>query len=58
MELTAETAASYTIYDVVLPLPGVDVQYPASMKDDYAAAMTEYNVTQENLKTRRKCVIF
>lgn len=47
--LTADDLVSnnYTIYDVVLPLPGSAVQYPSHLRTVYDQLMAEHNVTTE-----------
>ncbi|EFA08141.1 pseudouridylate synthase 7 homolog [Tribolium castaneum] len=51
-ELTDEECANYTIYDIVLPLPGYDITYPENMKDCYKEILEKYGLTLE--MTRQK----
>lgn len=39
--------SQYTIYDVVLPLPGYGVRYPDHLKDYYKQAVEEFGLTLE-----------
>ena len=49
--LTAEQVGSYTIEDVVLPLPGFDVKLPGNaIADEYHAALAADGLDMEKLK--------
>jgi tRNA pseudouridine13 synthase len=55
--LTAEDISSkaFTIYDVVLPLPGHDIKYPSNeMGTFYTELMEKDNLTSEKLKSKHK----
>lgn len=54
--LTAEECANYTIYDVVLPLPGYDITYPENMKDCYKEILEKYGLSLEMTKQKVKYV--
>ncbi|KAI8819114.1 pseudouridine synthase [Fimicolochytrium jonesii] len=44
-DLTSEQAAQYTFADVVLPLPGYDVEYPThALRSSYTTFMAQHNV--------------
>lgn len=48
----------YSIYDVVLPLPGFDVKYPENVvKDWYKEALEEYGLELEMHKQKVKLVL-
>jgi tRNA pseudouridine13 synthase len=50
--LTAEDAASASIFDVVLPLPGVSVTYPSNdIGGAYTAALAADGLDRERLET-------
>ena len=51
--LTDEDLKSYTIYDVVLPLPGYDVTYPENVtKNWYREMLEEHGLNPEMPKQR------
>lgn len=53
--ITAEECAQYTIYDIVLPLPGCDVTYPeTSLKTYYAEFMSQHNLDPFNMVRNTK----
>lgn len=55
--LSAEdiAAKTYTIYDIVLPLPGHDIKYPSSeIGGIYQELMGKDNLTSEKLKSKHK----
>ncbi|KAJ8921000.1 hypothetical protein NQ315_015796 [Exocentrus adspersus] len=52
--LTSEELPNYTIYDIVLPLPGYDVNYPEPMKQYYVEALEEHGLTLEMTKQKVK----
>lgn len=45
--LTADELDNYSIYDIVLPLPGYDVVYPEHIKEYYKEAIEEHGLTLE-----------
>ncbi|XP_060518622.1 pseudouridylate synthase 7 homolog [Cylas formicarius] len=45
--VSATEVQNYTIYDVVLPLPGYDVTYPENLKDSYKELLGKYDLTLE-----------
>ncbi|KAL3280844.1 hypothetical protein HHI36_004073 [Cryptolaemus montrouzieri] len=53
--LTKTDLTNYTIFDIVLPLPGYDIQYPENMKNDYREELEKYGLTlempQQSVKT-------
>lgn len=53
--LTQEDVDSgkYTIYDIVMPLPGFTIQYPPNMKDYYEMLLQKDGLTLE-LKHKQK----
>lgn len=53
--LTEEDLPKYTIYDVVLPLPGYDITYPDNqMKQWYSELLAEYGLSLEMPKQKVK----
>jgi tRNA pseudouridine13 synthase len=48
--LTSDECSNYTIYDVVLPLPGYDIEYPENLKDFYKETLEKYGLTLEMTK--------
>lgn len=42
----------YTIYDIVLPLPGYDIIYPEHLRDEYKEALEEHGLTLEMTKQK------
>ncbi|KAJ8966700.1 hypothetical protein NQ314_003350 [Rhamnusium bicolor] len=52
--LTADELSNYTIYDIVLPLPGYDINYPEHLKEYYKEALEEYGLTLEMTKQKVK----
>lgn len=53
--LTEEDLGNYTIFDVVLPLPGYDVEYPKNIvKDWYKEELEKVGLTLEMPKQRVK----
>nr|XP_023019987.1 pseudouridylate synthase 7 homolog isoform X1 [Leptinotarsa decemlineata] len=50
--LTATDISNYTVYDVVLPLPGYDVVYPENLKQYYKEALEEHELTLEMTKQK------
>ncbi|KAH1013909.1 hypothetical protein HUJ04_002830 [Dendroctonus ponderosae] len=45
--LTSDELYNYSIYDIVLPLPGYDVVYPEHLKEYYKEAIEEHGLTLE-----------
>ncbi|XP_044752070.1 pseudouridylate synthase 7 homolog [Coccinella septempunctata] len=45
--LTESELSKYTIYDIVLPLPGYDVIYPENLKEEYKEELGKYGLTLE-----------
>lgn len=43
----------YTIFDVIMPLPGYNIDYPPNMKDYYEMLVTKDDLTLE-LKSKHK----
>lgn len=54
--LTEEDVNSYSIYDVVLPLPGYDVKYPANMVESYTKILNEFGLDLNMPKQKVKLV--
>lgn len=52
--LKEDELGQYTIFDIVLPLPGYDISYPDFMKDYYKEALAEYDLTLEMPKQKVK----
>jgi len=55
--LTAEEAATTSIFDVVLPLPGTSIMYPSAKgvtKDDYGLLMKEDGLDVEKMEHKAK----
>lgn len=53
--LTEEDLDKYTIFDVVLPLPGYDIEYPRNeVKDWYKEELEKVGLTLEMPKQRVK----
>ncbi|KAK9869840.1 hypothetical protein WA026_003566 [Henosepilachna vigintioctopunctata] len=52
--LTQSDLSNYTIFDIVMPLPGYDVQYPENMKDEYREELEKYGLTLEMPKQKVK----
>ncbi|KAF2882212.1 hypothetical protein ILUMI_23954 [Ignelater luminosus] len=53
--LSEDDLNNYTIYDIVLPLPGYDVQYPENeVKDWYKELLEKYDLTIEMPKQKVK----
>lgn len=52
--LSSEELDKYSIFDVVLPLPGYDVVYPDNLKDDYKQVIEEYGLKLEMPKQKVK----
>lgn len=50
--IKAEDIKNYTMYDIVLPLPGYDIKYPENLKQYYKEALEEHGLTLE--MTRQK----
>lgn len=53
--LTKEDVESgkFTIYDIVLPLPGHDIKYPSNeLQESYKELLTQDNLTSESLKNK------
>ncbi|XP_065163309.1 pseudouridylate synthase 7 homolog [Atheta coriaria] len=53
--LSEEDLSNYTIYDVVLPMPGYDVTYPENLKDYYVELLGKHKLELEMPKQRVKC---
>jgi hypothetical protein len=47
-----ETVSNYTIYDVVLPFPGNDIEYPENLKDFYKETLEKNGLTFEKPKQK------
>lgn len=55
--LSQEDISNYSIYDVILPLPGFDIKYPENeVKDWYKEALQEYGLELEMHKQKVKQV--
>lgn len=52
--LAVEDLDNYTIFDVVLPLPGFDIIYPENMKSFYTQLLEEHGLTLEMPRQRVK----
>lgn len=52
--ITAEEIQNYTMYDIVLPLPGYDIKYPENLKQYYKEALEEYGLSLEMTKQKVK----
>ncbi|XP_066247908.1 pseudouridylate synthase 7 homolog [Euwallacea similis] len=52
--LTAEELYKYSIFDIVLPLPGFDVIYPENLKQCYKEVLEGYGLTLEMPKQKVK----
>lgn len=50
--LDKEECEKYTIYDIVLPLPGYDIIYPEHLRNDYKEALEEHGLTLEMTKQK------
>ncbi|KAG5865263.1 hypothetical protein JTB14_025007 [Gonioctena quinquepunctata] len=50
--LTSDDLPNYTIYDIVLPLPGYDIIYPENLKPFYKEALEENELTLEMTKQK------
>ncbi|CAG9766059.1 unnamed protein product [Ceutorhynchus assimilis] len=50
--LKADELEKYTIFDIVLPLPGFDVTYPENLKEFYKEAVEEFSLTLEMPKQK------
>lgn len=60
-QLTKEDVESgkYTIFDIVMPLPGHDITYPKnSMEQLYTELLEKDGLSSELLKTKQKFVTF
>lgn len=53
-ELTSEDLPKYTIFDVVLPLPGFDITYPEHMKEFYKERIEQFGLSLEMPKQKVK----
>lgn len=52
--LTESELSNYTIYDIVLPLPGYDVVYPENLKEEYKEEVEKYGLVLEMPKQKVK----
>lgn len=50
--MTESELEKYTIYDIVLPLPGFDVIYPENMKEFYEEELEKYGLSLEMPKQK------
>ncbi|XP_044253419.1 pseudouridylate synthase 7 homolog [Tribolium madens] len=50
--LSADECTNYTIYDIVLPLPGYDITYPENLKDCYKEILENYGLSLEMTKQK------
>lgn len=50
--LDKEECDKYTIYDIVLPLPGYDIIYPEHLRNEYKEALEEHGLTLEMTKQK------
>ena len=55
--LTENDLPHYSIYDVIMPLPGSDVEYPGGeLGEKYRAYMYADGLDPDNLTHKRRCV--
>ena len=55
--LTQSDLSDYTIYDVIMPLPGFDVAYPGGdLGEKYKAFMRADGLDPNNMTRNRRCV--
>lgn len=50
--LSSSECSNYTIYDIVLPLPGYDIVYPTHLEDFYKETLESYGLTLEMTKQK------
>ena len=56
--MTEENLSEYTLFDIILPLPGYSVQYPENdTKKYYDEILSELNLTDECWENKSKLVI-
>jgi tRNA pseudouridine13 synthase len=56
--LTESDLSDYSIYDVIMPLPGFDVAYPGGdLGEKYKAFMTADGLDPNNMTRNRRCAI-
>lgn len=56
--MTNETVKDFSVYDVVLPLPGYDIELPSnSLKELYEQVLEEEAITLESFKHRIRLVM-
>lgn len=53
------TIGSFTIYDIILPLPGYDIKYPTNeLGTTYQELLAQDDLTSEKLKNKHPSVVF